>query len=65
MTPPDQLPPGDEWYRTDVNKGAISMRSFSRTLNDQRLEGYALHTVFAQGGNTVMVFEWVGRPGGS
>lgn len=55
-------PTGGEWYRTDVNKGAISMRSFAATLNGHREDGYALHTVFAQGGNTVMVFEWVGRP---
>lgn len=44
-------------YHTEVNKGSINMRSWSKDLNAKGAEGWRLVHVFEQSGNTVMVFE--------
>ena len=57
----DADPPGGPMYRyeyhTEVNKGSINMRSWSKDLNAKGAEGWRLVHVFEQSGNTVMVFE--------
>lgn len=50
-----------QWYRTEVNKGSINMGKFEAKLNDYRNQGFRLAHVFEQGGNTVMIFEYVGQ----
>lgn len=44
-------------YTTYVNKGSINMRVLTNTLNDYAKDGWRLHTIFEQGGNTICVFE--------
>jgi hypothetical protein len=52
--------PGDHFV-TEVNKGSINMRSWSKDLNDMYRKGYRLAHVFQQEGNTVQVFEHWGH----
>lgn len=49
------VPP--DMYRTWVNKGAMNVGWFERRLNDEWRAGWALHTVFEQAGNTVVVLQ--------
>jgi hypothetical protein len=44
-------------YVADVNKGDIRMDNLARKLNDTAAQGWRLHTIFEQHGNTVTVFE--------
>lgn len=44
-------------YETRVNKGSINMAVWQQELNQMWQQGYRLHTVFEQAGNTVCVFE--------
>lgn len=44
-------------YDTTVNKGSLNMRSFGNDLNDRAKDGWRLHTVLEQEGNTICVFE--------
>lgn len=47
----------DDQYKTEVNEGAINMRALTAYLNDHWRDGWRLHSVFEQSGNTCMVFE--------
>lgn len=44
-------------YMTEVNKGSINMSTLTDKLNARYAEGWRLHTMFEQDGNTVCVFE--------
>lgn len=44
-------------YKTTVNKGSRNMTVLAATLNGEWGNGWRLHTIFEQGGNTVCVFE--------
>lgn len=44
-------------YQTEVNKGSINMRTWTKDLSAKGAEGWRLAHVFEQAGNTVMVFE--------
>lgn len=44
-------------YTTEVNKGDLNMSTLTNKLNNYAKEGWRLHSIFPQGGNTVMVFE--------
>ena len=44
-------------YVTRVNKGGFDVERHSAYLNRAYDQGYRLHSVFEQNGNTVMVFE--------
>jgi hypothetical protein len=47
----------DGHYFTEVNKGSINMSTLSDKLNRRYAEGWRLHSIFEQNGNTVTVFE--------
>lgn len=47
----------DRQYEVDLNEGALSMRWLEDRLNDRWRDGWALHSIFEQAGNTVIVFE--------
>jgi hypothetical protein len=51
----------DDRYDCEVKEGALSMRDLRNTLNDRWKDGWALHTVLTQGGNTVIVYARTGR----
>lgn len=44
-------------YVTQVNKGRLNAESHTDYLNAAYGQGFRLHTIFEQDGNTVMVFE--------
>lgn len=44
-------------YLTEVNKGGVNMSTLTDKLNKRHEQGWRLHTIYEQGGNTVMVFE--------
>ena len=44
-------------YMTEVNKGSVNMSTLTDKLNDRYADGWRLHTMIEQNGNTVMVFE--------
>lgn len=44
-------------YMTEVNKGSVNMSTLTDRLNDRYNEGWRLHTMLEQNGNTLMVFE--------
>jgi hypothetical protein len=44
-------------YVTRVNKGRLDVERHTDFLNEAFARGFALHTIFEQSGNTVMVFE--------
>ena len=44
-------------YMTEVNKGSINMSTLTDKLNARYAEGWRLHTMLEQNGNTVCVFE--------
>lgn len=44
-------------YVTQVNTGRLNAERHTEVLNQAWAEGYALHSIFEQDGNTVMVFE--------
>jgi hypothetical protein len=44
-------------YMTEVNKGSINMSTLTDKLNDRYADGWRLHTMLEQNGNTVCVFE--------
>ena len=48
---------GDDQYQAKVYEGELGMRGLADELNDRWKDGFALHTIFVQGGNTVAVFE--------
>jgi hypothetical protein len=52
-----RCPQPDKHFRTEVNKGSINMRFWTRHLNDEYQQGYRLMHVFEQDGNTVQVYE--------
>jgi hypothetical protein len=52
---------GDQ-YVTRVNKGGLDVERHTDYLNRTFAAGFALHSIFEQNGNTVMVFER--RPAG-
>jgi len=47
---------GDQ-YVTRVNKGRLDVERHTDMLNKAFVAGFALHSIFEQNGNTVMVFE--------
>lgn len=44
-------------YLTEVNKGSINMSTLTDKLNDRYEEGWKLHSIFEQNGNTLTVYE--------
>lgn len=44
-------------YVTRVNRNALDVERHSDYLNNAWRQGWRLHTIFEQNGNTVMVFE--------
>ena len=44
-------------YLTEVNKGSINMSTLTDKLNKRWDEGWCLHSIFEQDGNTLSVFE--------
>lgn len=44
-------------YFTEVNKGSINMSTLTDRLNARYADGWRLHTMLEQNGNTVCVFE--------
>lgn len=44
-------------YLTEVNKGSVNMSTLTDKLNARYDEGWRLHTMLEQNGNTLMVFE--------
>lgn len=44
-------------YYTEVNKGSVNMSTLTNTLNSKWDDGWRLHTMLEQKGNTLMVFE--------
>jgi hypothetical protein len=44
-------------YAVDVNKGSLSHLTLTGTLNKRAKDGWRLHTIFEQHGNTVVVYE--------
>lgn len=44
-------------YLTEVNKGSVNMSTLTDKLNARYAEGWRLHTMLEQNGNTLMVFE--------
>jgi hypothetical protein len=44
-------------YDAEVNKGDISVKWLPRKLNERARQGWRLHTVLEQHGNTVMIWE--------
>ena len=44
-------------YMNEVNKGSVNMSTLTDKLNDRYADGWRLHTMIEQNGNTVMVFE--------
>jgi hypothetical protein len=51
----------DDRYDCEVKEGSLSMRDLRNTLNDRWKDGWALHQVFTQNGNTVIVYARAGR----
>lgn len=47
-------------YMTEVNKGSVNMSTLTNKLNDRFADGWRLHSIFEQSGNTLLVFERVG-----
>lgn len=54
---------GTGQYMTEVNKGAVNMSTLTNKLNRRYREGWRLHTMLEQAGNTVLVFERVSGGG--
>lgn len=47
-----------EWeYVSDVNKGSLNMTTYVAKLNERARQGWRLHTVLEQSGNTISIFE--------
>jgi len=44
-------------YLTEVNKGSINMSTLTDKLNARWDDGWCLHSIFEQDGNTLAVFE--------
>lgn len=44
-------------YEIEVNEGSINMKRFSSVANERAANGYRMAHVFAQDGNTVVVWE--------
>lgn len=44
-------------YLTEVNRKGINMSTLTNQLNARFEEGWRLHSIFEQGGNTITVFE--------
>ena len=44
-------------YETEVNEGSINMKHFTEVANERWNNGYRMAHVFAQQGNTVVVWE--------
>ena len=44
-------------YTTEVNKGSINMSTLTDKLNAKWDQGWRLHSIFEQKGNTITVFE--------
>lgn len=44
-------------YKTVVNKGDTNMEDLEDALNKAYEDGWRLHTIFEQGGNTCIVYE--------
>jgi hypothetical protein len=44
-------------YVTRVNRGGLDVERHTDYLNEAFRSGFALHSIFEQNGNTVMVFE--------
>lgn len=44
-------------YATEVNRGSVNMTKLGFTLNQRWNDGWRLHTIFEQNGNTVAVYE--------
>lgn len=47
----------DGQYMTEVNKGSVNMSTLTDKLNSRYAQGWRLHTMLEQDGNTVLVFE--------
>jgi hypothetical protein len=60
-SPEEERVSDDDRYDCEVKEGALSMRDLRNTLNDRWKDGWALHTVLTQGGNTVIVYARTGR----
>lgn len=46
-------------YMTEVNKGSVNMSTLTDKLNKRYAEGWRLHTMLEQDGNTVCIYERV------
>ena len=44
-------------YMTEVNRGGVNMSTLTDKLNARYRDGWRLHTMLEQAGNTLMVFE--------
>lgn len=44
-------------YVTEVNKGSINMAAYQQHLNEMWAQGFRVHTVLEQHGNTMTIFE--------
>lgn len=44
-------------YLTEVNKGSVNMATWQAHLNERWEQGYRVHTVVEQAGNTITLFE--------
>ena len=55
--PPPQPKKRGPYYDTSVNKGSVNMNSLAKYLNQRSENGWRLHSIFEQAGNTVMIFE--------
>lgn len=44
-------------YEIEVNEGSVNMKRFQSAANDRHNNGYRMAHVYAQDGNTVVVWE--------
>ena len=47
-------------YEIEVNEGSVNMKRFQSAANDRHKNGYRMAHVYAQDGNTVVVWERIG-----
>ena len=47
----------EDRYDTQINKAPLHMGTMKDMLNNRWHRGWRLHSIFEQGGSTVMIFE--------
>jgi hypothetical protein len=50
---------GGPVYEIEVNEGSVNMKHFQKAANERVTNGYRMAHVYAQAGNTVVVWERV------